>query len=77
LNVWLNGELQKGQIEGLELPRIGVQQTILQYADDTSLSLRGEEHIVKNTITMFNTFNSRVGLTLNWDKSMAYHWELG
>jgi hypothetical protein len=71
-NHCLKNKMQKGCIKGLMLPGIFEKQAILQYANNTSLSLHGEEQLVYNTILLLNTFNSGSGLFLNWEKSMAY-----
>jgi hypothetical protein len=77
LNQCLKDEMQRQRIQGLNLPGIAAQQTTLQYANDTSLFLRGEEQVVRNTIELLNTFSFGSRLLFNWNKSMAYHWDPG
>jgi hypothetical protein len=67
----------QGRIQGIKLPGAATEQTILQYANDTSLTLRGEEQVLLHTVTTLCTFNSGSGLMLNWKKSGAYFWAAG
>jgi hypothetical protein len=57
LNQCIKSEIQQGRIQGIQLPSSTEQQTILQYADDTSLTLRGEEQVVKQTVATLSTFS--------------------
>jgi hypothetical protein len=61
-----------GHIKGIKLPSIPIFQLMCQYADDTTLFLRGEEPIVNNAIEILEQFCSTSGLLINWSKSAAY-----
>jgi hypothetical protein len=50
------------------------QQIISQYADDSSLTLRGEEATVVHTVSILDTFTQATGLLINQEKSCAYWW---
>jgi hypothetical protein len=62
----------RGAILGIKLPMENRQQTLAQYADDTLLTLLGEECSVKTVIRMLESFCLGSGLVLNWTKSAAY-----
>jgi hypothetical protein len=72
LNVMVAEELAAGCIQGIQLPVEGRQQIMVQYADDTSFTLHGEEGPVKNLIYTLETFCLASGLVLNWQKSNGY-----
>jgi hypothetical protein len=48
------------------------QQIIVQYADDTSFTLKGEEESVRNLIYVLETFCAASSLVLNWGKSSSH-----
>jgi hypothetical protein len=77
LNFYLKKEVHAGRIKGINIHGSLKQQTILQFADDTSMTLAGEEECVHNAINMLRKFSSAFGLQLNWNKSTAYFWEPG
>jgi hypothetical protein len=64
----------RGRICGINLLGATEQQTIAQYADDTSLSIRGEEASVKATMDTLQNFSGASGLVINEYKSLAYYW---
>jgi hypothetical protein len=70
-------EVQQGCIKGIELPGASEHQTVAQFADDTSLSIRGEEVYVLATVETLNRFCSTSGLLINESKSTAYFWDPG
>jgi hypothetical protein len=74
LNMSIKAEASIGHIRGITLPGTLELQIILQYADDSSLTLRGEEPTVVHTVSILNQFSEVSGLTLNWSKSRAYWW---
>jgi hypothetical protein len=74
LNLCVKDEERAGHIRAITLPGSFVPQTILQYADDSSLTLRGEEQIVIRMVSTLDTFSAASGLLLNWTKSCAYWW---
>jgi hypothetical protein len=74
LNMCVKDDVRAGRIRSITLPGIPEPQTILQYADDSSLTLRAEEQTVVNTVSALDSFNVASGLTLNWTKSCAYWW---
>jgi len=61
-----------GVIKGIKLPVEDREQVMDQFADDTSLTLLGEEESVLATISTTYTFCKGSGLVLNWDKSCRY-----
>jgi hypothetical protein len=72
LNAMVKSEVYRGAILGIKLPMENRQQTLAQYADDTLLTLLGEECSVKTVIRMLESFCLGSGLVLNWTKSAAY-----
>jgi hypothetical protein len=64
-----------GHIERIHLPGAQEQQTVMQFADDTSMTIASEERTVTNTISTLHSFSLASGLLLNWDKSIAYWWD--
>jgi hypothetical protein len=75
LNLSVQAEAGAGRIRGISLPRSQEQQIMAQYADDSSLILRGEEYVVNNAVMTLDSFSTATGLQLNWDKSSAYWWK--
>lgn len=76
LNSMVKAGASVGDIKGILLPVGGRQQIILQYADDTSFTLLGEEQPVRKLLLCLSQFCNGSGLVLNWDKSRAY-WKQG
>jgi hypothetical protein len=66
--------VRQGRIRGIELPGAFEPQTIAQYADDTSLSIRGEEVHVQAAADTLQHFSRASGLIINESKSAAYFW---
>lgn len=56
LNIMVQAEGRAGRIKGIILPMRERQQILAQYADDTSITLLGEEGSVRNLIYMLKTF---------------------
>jgi hypothetical protein len=75
LNACIKKEVQMGHIERIHLPGAQEQQTVMQFADDTSMTIASEERTVTNTISTLHSFSLASGLLLNWDKSIAYWWD--
>jgi hypothetical protein len=71
LNHTIKREVHRGRICGINLPGVAEQQTIAQYADDTSLSIRGEEAPVHATMDTLHKFSYASGLIINEHKSSA------
>jgi hypothetical protein len=71
LNHCVKREAAQGRITGIHLPGI----IVLQYANDTSLTLAGEQQCVTHTISTLRTFSFGLGLFLNWSKSAGYWWD--
>jgi hypothetical protein len=65
-------EAQEGLIKGIKLPTVPLYQIISQYADNTTLFLRGEERYVNNSVELLERFCYVSGLLLNWTKSAAF-----
>jgi hypothetical protein len=76
LNSMIKIETAAGRIRGIQLPVEDRQQVLAQYADDTSLTLLGEEDSAKVGILTLKTFCMGCGLVLNWEKSCGY-WKDG
>jgi hypothetical protein len=74
LNHSLKREVQQGRFKGIDLPGAPEPQTIAQYADYTSLTIRGEEPFVRTTVKTLQLFSSASGLLINENKSSAYYW---
>jgi hypothetical protein len=72
LNHCVKKEAQLGRIRGICLPGSEEQQLIIQFMDNTSMTLAGEEVVVIHTINTLYTFSLGSGLTLNWEKSAGY-----
>jgi hypothetical protein len=72
LNVCIKEEAASGRIKGITLPGSREQQIIYQYADDSSLTLRGEENIVDRIVSVLDTFSKATRLIINQEKSSAY-----
>lgn len=61
-----------GNIKGVKLPGTEEQQFILQYADDTSITISAEKALVQQLVSELETFATTSGLVINWEKSSAY-----
>jgi hypothetical protein len=77
LNHTIMREVQRGRIQGINLPGALEPQTIAQYADDTSLTIRGEEQPVRATVRTLQAFSIASDLLINEEKSSAYYWHPG
>jgi hypothetical protein len=75
MNAMIKLEVASGTIKGTKLPVDNMQQVVAQYADDTSLTLLGEEESVRRAIYILEVFYASSGMVLNWIKSCAY-WKL-
>ena len=64
----------QGRIQGVKLPRTEAQQLTLQFADDTSFTVRADLGSVSTLINILHSFSLPSGLLINWSKSGAY-WE--
>jgi hypothetical protein len=65
-------EAAVGRLKGIQLPVENRQQLMAQYADDTSVTLLGEEEPTRNLIYFLDTFCLASGLVINWHKSNGY-----
>lgn len=72
LNTMIKVESVRNNIKGIRLPGNELQQTLAQYADDTSFTLLGEELPVRNMISLLDVFCRATGLLINWTKSSGY-----
>jgi hypothetical protein len=63
-------------VQDIRLPGGLKQQVIAQYVDDTSLTLRREEGLVRRAIYTLDTLCVGSGLIVNWVKSCGY-WKAG
>jgi hypothetical protein len=75
LNIQVHKASLERRIVGIKLPTVPIFQVISQYADDTTLFIRGEERFVQNSVELLDNFCSISGLLINWLKSEAY-WQL-
>jgi hypothetical protein len=75
LNIQVHKASLERRIVGIKLPTVPIFQIISQYADDTTLFIRGEERFVQNSVELLDNFCSISGLLINWLKSEAY-WQL-
>jgi hypothetical protein len=53
LNVQFQQAAQVGNIRGIKLPTVPIYQLISQYADDTTIFMKGEERYVNDSIMSF------------------------
>lgn len=74
LNESIKREVAVGNIRGISMPGLDEQQILSQYADDSSLMLRGEEASTMQTLSTLNTFSKVTGLLINQKKSSTYWW---
>jgi hypothetical protein len=72
LNIQMQKAASAGQIKGIKIPTIPNYQLISQYADDTTLFIRGEERFTQNTVRILEQFCQISGLEINWAKSAAF-----
>jgi hypothetical protein len=74
LNFAIKREVGRGRIKGINLPGAPETQIIAQFADDTSLFIRGEEGPMRATAETLQQFSLASGLVINDSKSFAYYW---
>jgi len=58
-------------VEGIRLSKGERQQVIVQFADDSSFILLGEEVIVKKLLALLALFARLLALSLSWINHMA------
>lgn len=72
----VHSEIKRGMelenIKGISLPGGARQQAILQFADDTSLTLRSKEAPIHQLFIILECFCLAIGLVLNWTKSRGF-----
>lgn len=61
-------------IKGIQLPMEYRQYIMVQYVDDTSLTLKKEEENIKQIIYILKIFCLDLGLVLNWNK-LSFYWK--
>jgi hypothetical protein len=64
--------IQAGELYGILLPDRQTQQTLLQYADDTTYSLAGVERNIHTITSLLTCFGQATGLVYNPCKSVTY-----
>ena len=64
--------VKEKRLRGVVLPGDKKQQCISQYADDSSLMVRGEKRDIDELVKLLKTFSEASGMEINWDKSCAY-----
>ena len=62
----------EGRIRGITLSGGQKQQSISQYADDSSFMIRGEKKYIDELVRLLKVFNGTSGMEINWEKSCAY-----
>jgi hypothetical protein len=72
LNVAAKATMTIGAFQGIRLPNSEDQQLLLQFVDDTTFLLKGEELYLYNLMSLLQVFAQASYLHINWEKSMAY-----
>ena len=72
LHATIHQAQEYGNIRGVQLPKSEDQQLTLQFADDTSFTVRAEQASVSNLVSILQSFTLASGLHINWEKSGAY-----
>lgn len=68
----MRAAVERGDIQGIQLPDGNKQQLNVQYADDTSFTVQATPQSVGNLIQILRDFCSAAGLEINWRKLAAY-----
>jgi hypothetical protein len=71
LNECIKREVSVGRIRGIRLPGSEEQQILSPYADDSSLTVAGEEDSVVQTVDTLDLFSRASGLWINQDKVLS------
>ena len=64
--------ITKGKLKGITLPGGKKQQSISQYADNSSFMVRGEKKYVDKLVRLLKVFSATLAMEINWKKSSAY-----
>lgn len=72
LNTMAKVELREGLIKEISFSGCDKEKLIVQFADDTSLTLLKEENSTRQMIALLDRFYLAIGLVLNWGKSTGY-----
>ena len=64
--------VREGRLRGVTLPGGKRQQSISQYADDSSFMVRGEKRYVDEMVRVLKVFSEASGMEINREKSNAY-----
>ena len=64
--------VEEKRIKGITLLGGKKQQSISQYADDSSFMVRGEKRYVDELVRLLKVFSEASGIEINWEKSSAY-----
>lgn len=56
-----------GRLRGITLPGGTKQQSISQYADDSSFMVRGEKRDVDELVRLLKVFSEASGMEINWE----------
>jgi hypothetical protein len=72
LNVLVKRVVENKEFKGVMLLDKVNQHVISQYADDTLLTIKGEERIFNNMIHLLQRFKVTFGLEINDNKSLEY-----
>jgi len=58
LNMAASHEQRAGRIQGIELPNSTLQQLMSQFADNTNMSIKGQEDYLRYSISLLKQFGS-------------------
>ena len=61
----------EGRLKGITFPGRKKQQSISQYADDSSFVVRGDKKYVDELVIILKVLCDASGMEINWDKSCA------
>lgn len=67
--------ISEGTFKGIILPEGNKQQSISQYADDSSFIVRVEKKYVDELVCLLKVFSETSGMEINWVKSFAYRFD--
>jgi hypothetical protein len=72
LNKAAKAAMFASEFKGILLPNGTTRQLLLQYADDTTDMVEGNESNISNLVHLLDNFGGASGLQINWEKSITY-----
>lgn len=72
LNIASRSLLEDRDLHDIKSPNLEDQETIIEYAADTSLTIKGEEGNVRTLTSLLHRLEVAYGLEIKWSKSVAY-----